>query len=518
MLKKILFSKTKESIALPINILSWLIIVFGIIVRLVQYLSNRSLWADEAALALNIVNRSYSELGQPLDYDQAAPIGFLWLEKLAIDIFGNNEYALRLFPLISGIISILLFAKIASWYLNSQGKFLALTLFTSLYYLVYYASEVKQYSNDVTISLLIFIVLFPCRTKDLNLFPTIIISVIVSITLWLSHPAILVVVAMVTVEIIILLSQKNPPKYLQSTLKKLLFIYSVSLCSFIVCYFLFIQPASNNENLQDSWGSAFPDSGFDIIWYLDTLGKFFHKPLGFDTILDGIAIIFFLIGCVAYFYKDKLKLLCLLSPLIITLIAATLHLYPFRSRLVLFLTPFLIIAIAQGTLSVMEWGKSAQKQQKIKVLITKLLTLLFLSFPFLETAEKIFKPQRKEEIKEVLQYIQDNRQPGDVLYVFQRGIYQFQYYANKYEYDESDYIIGVDDLDHIDGKSLSEPEWQRYKADLDNLKGNSRVWLLFSHAHVRAENKAIRNYLKTIGIREDRFETKGAFVYLYNLE
>ena len=166
----------------------------------------------------------------------------------------------------------------------------------------------------------------------------------------------------------------------------------------------------------------------------------------------------------------------------------------------------------------MEWGKSAQKQQKIKVLITKLLTLLFLSFPFLETAEKIFKPQRKEEIKEVLQYIQDNRQPGDVLYVFQRGIYQFQYYANKYEYDESDYIIGVDDLDHIDGKSLSEPEWQRYKADLDNLKGNSRVWLLFSHAHVRAENKAIRNYLKTIGIREDRFETKGAFVYLYNLE
>ena len=90
MLKKILFSKTKESIAQPINILSWLIIVFGIVVRLVQYLSNRSLWADEAALALNIVNRSYSELGQPLDYDQAAPIGFLWLEKLAIDIFGNK--------------------------------------------------------------------------------------------------------------------------------------------------------------------------------------------------------------------------------------------------------------------------------------------------------------------------------------------------------------------------------------------------------------------------------------------
>ncbi len=56
--------------------LPWTIIYFGILVRVVQYLSNRSLWNDEAALALNIVNRSYLELLQPLDYDQGAPIGF----------------------------------------------------------------------------------------------------------------------------------------------------------------------------------------------------------------------------------------------------------------------------------------------------------------------------------------------------------------------------------------------------------------------------------------------------------
>ena len=53
------------------------IICFGILVRLVQYLFNRSLWADEAVLALNIVNRSYLELLEPLDYEQGAPIGFL---------------------------------------------------------------------------------------------------------------------------------------------------------------------------------------------------------------------------------------------------------------------------------------------------------------------------------------------------------------------------------------------------------------------------------------------------------
>ncbi|MDE5108199.1 MAG: hypothetical protein O4808_14405, partial [Trichodesmium sp. St17_bin3_1_1] len=59
----------------------YLIIAFGVALRLIQYLSNRSLWADEAVLALNIVNRSYLELMQPLDYDQGAPIGFLIVEK-----------------------------------------------------------------------------------------------------------------------------------------------------------------------------------------------------------------------------------------------------------------------------------------------------------------------------------------------------------------------------------------------------------------------------------------------------
>ena len=70
--------------------LAWIIIGFGILIRLIQYLYNRSLWADEAVLALNIVNRSYLELLQPLDYDQAAPIGFLLVEKLAVQLFGNN--------------------------------------------------------------------------------------------------------------------------------------------------------------------------------------------------------------------------------------------------------------------------------------------------------------------------------------------------------------------------------------------------------------------------------------------
>ena len=47
------------------NILTGLILVAGVLLRLRQYLTGRSLWLDEAMLALNIVNRNYGELFQP---------------------------------------------------------------------------------------------------------------------------------------------------------------------------------------------------------------------------------------------------------------------------------------------------------------------------------------------------------------------------------------------------------------------------------------------------------------------
>ena len=83
--------------------------LWGVIVRIIQYSFNRSLWLDEAALASSIVTRSYGGLLGGLDYNQIAPIGFLFAEKFFILLFGNNEFALRVFPLLCGVVSIFLF-------------------------------------------------------------------------------------------------------------------------------------------------------------------------------------------------------------------------------------------------------------------------------------------------------------------------------------------------------------------------------------------------------------------------
>ena len=126
-------------------------IVLGLALRLVQYAANRSLWFDEAMLALNILDRSAASLTATLDFNQVAPIGFLEIEKLATHAFGASELALRLFPLLLGLASVPLFAFLAMRVLAPAAAALATFLFACAPGAVYYSSEVKQYSGDVAV-------------------------------------------------------------------------------------------------------------------------------------------------------------------------------------------------------------------------------------------------------------------------------------------------------------------------------------------------------------------------------
>ncbi len=85
------------------------IICVGAALRLSHYASNRSLCVDEAMLASSVIRRSLWQLFLKLDYSQASPVGFLALERFAVVVFGRGELALRLVPLVSGLLSLYLF-------------------------------------------------------------------------------------------------------------------------------------------------------------------------------------------------------------------------------------------------------------------------------------------------------------------------------------------------------------------------------------------------------------------------
>ncbi|HEX3460055.1 MAG TPA: hypothetical protein VHT49_04065, partial [Acidimicrobiales bacterium] len=109
----------------------------GVGLRIRQFAFHRSLWNDEASLAVNILARSFGGLTRPLAVVQGAPIGFLWMEKSATEIFGTSEYALRLVPLIAGVGSLFIFRDLASKVLPPLGSSVAVALFAVAPPLVY---------------------------------------------------------------------------------------------------------------------------------------------------------------------------------------------------------------------------------------------------------------------------------------------------------------------------------------------------------------------------------------------
>lgn len=479
--------------------------------RLWQYGVNRSLWTDEAALALNIVERSLPQLLQPLSYDQAAPLGFLWIEKLAVMLFGNTEYALRLFPLLAGIAAIFLFYRLAKQYLSPAATLFALILFCSARDLIYYASEVKQYSSDVAIALLCFFLVKPLAKPSLPKHQVGYMAIGGAILIWFSHPAIFTLLGVGVGALIIRHSWRTA-----------LLIFTTWLLSFAGVYWLSLGNIRSSEYLQNYWidRGAFPTELWDVTWLIRSTFDFFKKPLGFAIPFDAIALGFFVLGGIYLFRRNKWHLFILLSPAIATLAAGYLQKYPFHSRLILFLTPFAFLLVGQGIATLWHWqfltGERVSRRLSVRSVVF-LLIFSIISVPVFDAGSLLVKPRLKEEIKPVLSYIQHHRQAQDKLYVFQRGIRTFQYYAPKYGYQPEDYIVGVDDLDAQDGDTLTDAERQRYRTDLNQLRGYPRVWILSSHVRIKAERQFIRKTLNNMGKKLDTFESRDAYVDLYDL-
>src|SRR5215211_7462888 len=131
-----------------------LIIAFGITLRASKYLPAWSMRGDELAVTFNLISRSAIRLMvQPLAYEQAAPFGFLLASKVLLSLFGRSEYVLRLIAFLSGCISLLLMHRLLAKTGGKYGHVFALSAFAVSHYLIYYSSELKQYSSDVWICL-----------------------------------------------------------------------------------------------------------------------------------------------------------------------------------------------------------------------------------------------------------------------------------------------------------------------------------------------------------------------------
>lgn len=499
--------------------LPWLIIGYGIILRLVQYLHNRSLEIDEARdTVVGILGRAFSDLFKLPDiYIPTPAVGFFIIEKIAVHFFGDSEYALRLFPLLAGIISLFLFYFVAKQYVKQKVVLIALILFATLEPLIYYSAAVRPYSGDIVMALtMLYLTLSYIHSERLTISQTALFGGIGAVMIWFSTTS------------VFMLGGVGISLFLLSLIKKewtrvgnLLFIYSIWALSFSVYYFFYLHNFSGNPFMYNAAKGEdmfmpFPPSFSTIKWFIARFFGTFEETVGFfQPGIAGIAALAFIIGCVSIFRDKKENFFCLISPAVLVLFASCISLYPFRQRLIIFLVPSLLFFIAEGTEYVM--NKTANNARIIGIAFIVLL----LFHPLLSSANHLIKPITTEEIKPVLSYIKKNWQNGDVLYVHYGAHPALTYYSKKYGFKESDYIVGVYAGDRNNQWEFSVDYLRAYTKDLDKLRGKKRIWILFTHTPML--NKGIDEevffiyYLNTIGKQIDSFRDIEASVYLYDL-
>ncbi len=167
---------------------TYVLLTLGLCLRLYHYLRSPSLWHDEAALVLNVLDKSFWELLGPLRFSEAAPPLFLWLEKGVTLAFGESLYALRLLPLAASCGALVLFAFVARRTLEPAAVPWAVLLFATSDRLLWHSCEAKQYAIEVFVSVVLLAVWLGTSGR-----PTarraVLLALLAPPLLWLAYPA-----------------------------------------------------------------------------------------------------------------------------------------------------------------------------------------------------------------------------------------------------------------------------------------------------------------------------------------
>ena len=401
-----------------------LLLAAGVVLAIIQFIFNRSLWNDEASLALNIIEKSSQELFKPLDYQQVAPILFLQVEKLFSLIYPNSEMGLRFFPLICYLAALFTFLKLLRILLKNQVAIIfALSLFIFNPTIFYYSSEVKQYMGDVLVVIAIYYLLRKnYNTENTRLFA---LSIAGSVSIFLSNvtPIILFAVGTFLAYEYFFVSNRSVIPLLKP--------FGLWVSFFSVYYVYFVYQHPNRDYMIMFWsklGTFMPANPFDASFY-QFLNRFFHDV--FNSLLPfGIAgtVLFTILLITGLAIKIKQKdmgfLVLTLLPIFLHLVLSSFQLYPVSPRLILYFTPLLILIVSSGLDGLI---------QKVHINISPYFWWSALMLILVFTGTQFFRegfPFQRREIKKSIDYIQQNMKPNHQLFVDRTADRVFRYYKS----------------------------------------------------------------------------------------
>jgi hypothetical protein len=363
------------------------VIGIGVFLRVVVYLTNRSMWLDEMSLKNNLVDKPILDFSQQLTGDQLAPFGFLIVQRAMVRLVGSSNFALRLVPLAMGIAALFLFAGLARRILSRQGALVALVLFAFSDDLIYYSSEMKPYSVDLAVGLAISLVAFDALARPVTIRTVEVLAAAAALAPWCSFASAFIVAGCGAT---LFLDGLVSGRIRASLIWLILGIGWVA--NLVVSYLASQTLLSPYTSMYRFWDFAFlpipPLDQAHLVKAGRILLEIFVNPLNLVALpwtrVGIIAPLLLLsIGALAIAHRSWRTFLLLVLPLVLAMVASGMKRYPLHGRLILELVPAFFLWVAEGT----EWiGRMDPTPPR---LLYKAVLVLLLAYPCLSTFSEV---------------------------------------------------------------------------------------------------------------------------------
>jgi hypothetical protein len=473
------------------------LVLIGVILRLWAYLADTALYLDEILLSYSILDLPLVDLlTRPLPLDQVAPLGFLIIERCSVTIFGHNEFALRLFPFVCAILSLILFRRLAERALTGVGPAVAVFVFAIGVPFIRYAVIVKQYELDVMAAILLMLIALnlrdrPATTKRLLLFGLAGFAVIS-----FSQASVLVMAGLGFAFAVDWLLSRD-----RNALRALLITVPLWAAASILAVIIGLRSMtpSTRTFMDDFWSGGFLPLPFRAMsalrWFWESLTTLFSDVTLLRYRWPIVFVVVALVGVIALWRRSRSLALFLLCQFTIAVIAAVAQQYPLRGRLALWLLPATLLAVAAGA----EWTRAKANSLhpvlgKIAAEIVGAILVVALLVPPVIALAEAPPPYEIEHHKHFLSYLQKNRRPGDVVYVFPLPTVGVRFYGPRFGLQRSDWIGSVCDRN----------DTRPYLKDVDRFRGTPRLWIITGGSRpFRVARATVLQYVGTIGKRTD---------------
>ena len=461
-----------------------------------------SLWLDEAYQACSLTKRSLWNLTSGiLEYNQTAPIGWLYVNKLMTLALGNSEFVLRIFSVFSYASILFLVWYISKKYFRLRLPLLASAYIASMSFALQYSIMFKSYISDGMFVLIALWAYLSLKNRN----KPFLLGGIWAVLLWFSNPVCFIVGGIILSEVVyttvLFLSQGHGDtqvrlRPLVQEIKPWIIAGTIVLCSFVIYWLYWLHPVAIGAPMQDYWrGQNFPlipTSLADLQKMKSMTNEIFRHFSDFaSTMFIGL-----LATLILGIYKKDRIIIGIYLGIFLALLASFINMFPVEDRMWFFIYPLASLLFFVGLDGICHFNKGKRGEMASTLVMGALgIFAIMLNKGFIDysTADKVYRAG--EETNYEVEYVRENIQADESVYVYKQSIPGFTYKNGYNTVSIGDYC---NNIIYASGFLI---EGEDYSKDIVNIQNAHNCYIVLSHI-VKERIYGIKHDLPRIGYLE----------------